>query len=279
MTVFVNGRFVPDSRAVVSAFDRGFLYGDGLFETIRIHRGRPFLLDRHLARLAAGAAFLQIPLAFTQGEIERVVVELLARNRAREAVLRLNLSRGSGPRGYSMRGAIHPTFIASVHPGVAPSEAKPCRWHLVTASVRVATGDSLSRFKTTNKLAHVLARAGAGRSGADEALMLNTAGQVAEAASANVFLVRGNRVATPSLASGALPGVTRGLVLELCRALRIEARETTVRPSDIARVDAVFLTLSSLGIVECASFDGRTFLLSPVVGRLWTAYVDALNRV
>lgn len=268
----INGHFVPSSKASVSVFDRSFLYGDGLFETLYVHERLPFRLDAHLNRLEHGARHLGIRLPFDRPSLSSLVSGLLARNAcATPSLLRFTLSRGVGPRGYSPRGADTPTLVIAQHP-VAASRPARQRWRLATASVRLPAGDVMARFKTCNKLPQILARAEAEAIGADEALLLNTGGWVAEAASSNLFWVRGGTVFTAPLASGILAGVTRAVVFELCAAMGVEVRECSLRPADLLRQDAVFLSLSSVGIVPASHLDGRKLATSPLVARLRRAY-------
>jgi len=279
MTVFLNGRFLPAEQASLSIFDRGFLYGDGLFETVRVFRGRPFLWAEHLARLTQGATRLGLRLPLAADELTGVAGELLRRNGLADATLRLALSRGPGPRGYSPLGADQPTLVLTVHaapPSDAPDPA-PCR--LVTAAYRVPCGDPLSTWKTSCKLLNVLARRDAELAGADEALLLNTAGRVAETTGANLFWFDGPALCTPDLAEGALAGVTRGHVLALARNLGWIVRETAALPSAVAAAEAVFLTNCSLGLREVVELDATPLGRDPRLGVLRAAYHDSIRRL
>ena len=183
MVVFLNGRFVAGEAARISILDRGFLYGDGLFETLRIIGGRPHAWEAHLERLERGAAFLKLRPPLTALEMRRAVEQLVLRNSLPDSVLRLTLTRGPGPRGYSPKNADSPTLLMTMHPVPA---TKPRGLRLVTSSFRLAAADPLAQFKTCNKLVHVLARAEAEARGADDALLLNTRGRLAEATSSNL---------------------------------------------------------------------------------------------
>ena len=174
MLVFLNGEFVPEQRAVVSIFDRGFLYGDGLFETIRVFNGKPFRWTHHLERLQRGAAYLKINAPFSVDALRGFADELVRKNKSPDSLLRLVVSRGAGPRGYSPAGAEHPSVVMSVHPPTNANPESPPAWRLITSSLRVAANDPLTRFKTCNKLPQILARAEADAAGVDEALLLNT---------------------------------------------------------------------------------------------------------
>ncbi|HMO66026.1 MAG TPA: aminotransferase class IV, partial [Verrucomicrobiota bacterium] len=171
MEVFLNGDFVPADAARVSVFDRSFLYGDGLFETIRCHDGLPFAWAWHLDRLHAGAEFLRLRLPFGDEALLEAALELLRRNGLADAMLRLHVSRGVGRRGYSPTGAGEPGVVITTHPAPEVSPEQPLRWRLVTAPFRVAAGDPLAPFKTSSRLLNVLARQRAEEAGADEALI------------------------------------------------------------------------------------------------------------
>src|SRR5438874_2265770 len=133
MRVFVNGQFVPEEEAVVSVLDRGFLYGDGLFEAVRIFNGQPFRWFQHLERLQRGAEFLGIKLPFSPDALRGFAEELILQNEMPDSLLRLTLSRGIGPRGYSPKGAEQPTIVMSLHPVPALHQEKAPRWRLVTS--------------------------------------------------------------------------------------------------------------------------------------------------
>lgn len=278
MLIFLNGQFVPEDRAVVSVFDRGFLYGDSLFETILIRRGRPFRWAQHLERLQHGAAFLKIRLPFTPAALRDFAGQLAARNALPDALLRLTLSRGVGRRGYSPRGADLPTLVMSLHPLPEPPSADPVCWKLITATHRLPVEESLGRFKTGNKLVQVLARAEAEAAGADEALLLNTADRVVEGAASNLFWIERDTLSTPPLTGGALPGVTRAVVLELGRRLKLKIRETDIAAAELRRADGLFLTLTSLGVVEAVAWDGVPLERSPLVERIRRAYAETVEQ-
>lgn len=271
MIVFLNGQFVPEEKAVVSVFDRGFLFGDGLFEAMLVRRGRIFRWEQHFERLRRGIEFLKLTVPWSGGELFRFSMQLIERNRLPDCLLRLNLSRGVTARGYSPKNAARPAVVLTLHPAPALDARRPARWRVITSSFRLPANDPLTAFKTANKLPEVMARAQADAAGADEAILLNPRGCVAEAASANVFWVRGNVVCTTPLASGALPGVTRAAIIELCVKMNIPWRERHARPADLARARGVFLTNTSMGVIEVASLDGRRLRRSPLVRTLWAA--------
>jgi aminodeoxychorismate lyase len=274
MTVFLNGRFIPEAQAVVPITDRGFLYGDGLFETLRVSRGQPLWWSRHFARLQRGAEFLQIVLPWAAEDLRKFAVKLIEQNTIPESVLRITLTRGSGSRGYSPKGANNPTLAMTLHP--MQPVLSPLR--LTTASLRVPANDPLASFKTANKLVQVLARAEAEARGADEALLLNTDGYVAEATASNLFWLADGAVCTPPVADGALAGLAREVVLEICRTRNIPVRELHLKPDDLLRVDGAFLTNSVAGIVPASELDGVSLNQSPFIGELRQWYEQALIR-
>ncbi len=272
MTVYLNGRFVAEADAKVSVFDRGFLYGDGLFETIRVYAGKPFRWPQHLQRLRKGAAFVGIVLGPTDTEMKGIAIELLLRNQMVDGILRIALSRGVGSRGYSPKGAESPTLVMSLHPVIAKPTREVPQWKVVTSAYRVAVGDPLLVIKSASRLLNVLARAEAEARGADESLFVNTDGHIAEAAGSNLFWIEGGTVCTPPLESGVLEGVTRGLVLEICRGLEIPVSIKNAAPSALLDTDGVFLSNSGLEIVEVGELDGKPLKRSPLLARLAESY-------
>jgi len=242
MIVFLNGQFVPEDQACVSIFDRGFLYGDGLFETLRVANGRLFRWEQHLERLRRGMEFLKLCLPFSPDQLTAWVNELIQRNQTREALLRLTLSRGVGPRGYSTRVADRPTVVMSLHAAPGIDASVPRRWRLVTSTVRLTAAGALASFKTCNKLTQIIARIEADAVEADEALLLNTEGWVVEGTSSNLFWIQRGNVFTPPLASGALPGITRAVVFELCEKMGLRCSETNVKAQQLHPSEGVFCT-------------------------------------
>jgi aminodeoxychorismate lyase len=278
MIVFVNGRFVSEEEAVVSVFDRSFLYGDGLFETMRVLNGVVFRWEQHWRRLERGAAFLKITLPPSSDSLRDSAAQLVARNEMPDGLLRLTLSRGIGRRGYSPKGAEQPMVIMSCHAGSPANLDNSPAWRLIVSSFRLPASEPLAQFKTCNKLPQILARAEADAAQADEALLLNTDGFVVEASSSNLFWIDDSTVCTPPLASGILPGVTREIVFELCPSLGLTTRQAAISAESIRSVQGVFLSLSSAGIAECVSLDGYSLRQSPLVQKIRAAYDELLRQ-
>ncbi len=277
MIVFLNGKFVPESKAVVSVFDRGFLYGDGLFEGMVISGGQPFRWAQHLERLERGLKFLQMALPIPADKLHEAALVLIRRNKMPDAMLRLSVSRGITARGYSPKGAVKPAVVMTLHPLPDFDGRKVPRWRVVLSSFRLPANDPLTSFKTANKLTQVLARAQADAAGANEALLLNTKGFLAEGTTSNIFWIKRGAVFTPPLAAGALAGVTRGAVFDICRARRLPVKEVNARPAALRAAEGVFLSLSSAGIVEIESLDGAPLGSSPVTAEIWRGYRALLD--
>jgi aminodeoxychorismate lyase len=278
MIVFLNGEFVPEDQAVVSIFDRSFRYGDGLFEAVRVRHGKLFRWPQHVQRLEHGAKFLRIALPCSAARMLEDAKKLIAMNESKEAVLRLQLSRGIGPRGYTPSGEEKPLVVMSLHPAPPRESLRGLRWKLTISSLRIAANDPLARHKTGSRILQVLAATEAHERGADESLLLNTNGEVTEGSTSNVFWIERDTVCTPPLTVGALPGVTRAIVLELCDVLGIPRRERTVHSEELLSCEGVFLSFTSRGIVEADSIDGKPLRHSPIMKRLWEEFEALLAR-
>lgn len=271
-SAYVQGRFVPAEEATVSVFDRGFILGDGLFETMRATGAVIPFWGRHLQRLLEGAADLGIPFHAESSGLSGIVTELLRRNALPESVVRIQLSRGRGGRGYSPGNAGPPTLVVTVHeaPTVPPGGAT---WRLHTASLRVQGRDPLACRKTGSRLRHILARAEAEAAGADEALLLTEDGTISEAAAANVFWLRGDAVFTPALEAGCLAGLTRSVLLTLLGRDGWRCSEVLAPAAELRQAEGVFLTLSTLGIVEAVALDGVVLPRSDRLNLIREAYL------
>jgi len=276
MIVFLNGQFVPEAQAVVPVNDRGFLYGDGLFETLRVRGGRPFRMAQHLERMTRGADFLKIKCPFTPKELVNFAEQLIEKNRMPEAVLRVTLTRGPGERGYTPQIDSRPTVVMTLH--AMPEAGAPIQWRLITSSHRIPAGDPLSSFKTANKLVHVIARMEAVEKDADEALLVNTNGEVVETASGNLFWIGGGKICTVPTSCGALPGITRAVVLEICQSLGLPVNERVTKPEALRKSEGIFITQSVLGIVPVTAFDGEPVARSPLVEIISRAYGEMLAK-
>jgi branched-chain amino acid aminotransferase len=279
----VNGNVVPAEQARVSVLDNGFTFGDAVYETLRTYRGRPFHLDRHLERLRASAGRLGFAAPFGDEVFARRLDELLARAGNEESYIRIILSRGEGDISYRFDRVTGPTLVMVVKPFEPPPERDYAEGiPIVIASVRRNHPRALDpAIKSNNLLNNILAvREGQGR-GAAEAILLNDLGEVAEGASSNVFVVKGGRVSTPPLDTGILSGITRRIVLDLCRELGIPAREETLIAADLFAADEVFITSTTKEAVPVRTIDGKqvgTGRPGPIQPRILQAYRDYALR-
>jgi aminodeoxychorismate lyase len=272
---FLNVGFSSASMARISAGDRGFLYGDGLFETIRVHDTRPFLWEWHMMRFTDGAESIGIALPQTTESLLGNVRELICRNDGPECIVRIALSRGVGERGYGVTGEEQPTLLITQHP-LLPTPAKPLS--LVSTSARVAVDDPMAKLKSANKLGSILAKREAAAQGADDGFILNSDGNVTEASSANLFWVEDGTLRTPPVSDGVLPGITRRLVIGLVSALGQAVREESVASDRLQQADAVFVTSAATGIVAVGQVDDAALDAHPLVGQLQDAYDAELAR-
>ncbi len=278
MLVYVNGELVPEAEARLSVFDRAFLYGDSLFETLRVCNGRVFRWNQHLDRLQRSATALGFPLPVAPADLRRAARQLLEANQTADALLRLTLTRGIGPRGYSPRGAHSPAVVMSLHEA-PPLEPEPVpTWQVVTSSLRVVPAERLTQHKTGSKWLQILARQEAEAAGADEALLLNTQGEVAEGAAANLFWVRGPILYTSPAAVGMLPGVTRAVLLEICAQQGFQVKKRLIQLNQLLNSDTLIFTNSAHGVVEGRSLDGRPFPGAPLVGQLRRLYIELVHK-
>jgi branched-subunit amino acid aminotransferase/4-amino-4-deoxychorismate lyase len=235
-------------------------------------------MAQHLERMVRGADFLKIKLPFTPKELHRFAEELIEKNNQPDAVLRVTLTRGSGERGYTPKNCGPATLVMSLHP-VPPLDPKSAvKCSLVTSAHRIPASEAGSSFKTTNKLLQVVARLDAEARGADEALLLNSNGEVAEAGAANLFWVYHEKICTVPTGRGVLPGITRAVVLEICQTLGFQTNKRVIKPEALRSADGIFLTQSVQGIVEVVTFDGEPVSRSPLVEKIHRSYCDMLAK-
>jgi len=279
----VNGNVVPAEQARVSVLDNGFTFGDAVYETLRTYAGRPFHLDRHLQRLRASAARLGFAAPFGDEVFARRLDELLARAGNEESYIRIILTRGEGDISYRFDRVQGPTLVMVVKPFEPPPERDYAEGiPVVIASVRRNHPRALDpAIKSNNLLNNILAvREGQAR-GAVETILLNDLGEVAEGASSNVFVVKGGRAATPPLAAGILSGITRRLVLDLCREAGVPAREETLLVADLFAADEVFITSTTKEAAPVRTIDGKPVgsgRPGPVHRRILQAYREYARR-
>jgi branched-chain amino acid aminotransferase len=259
MKIWLDGEIVDAKDAKISVLDHGLLYGDGLFEGIRIYASRVFRLDDHLRRLQTGAKAIGLEIPGGVSEVEKIVLDTARAYGEREAYIRLVVTRGVGALGVDPLSCHDPKVICIATSIALYSAEKLARGlDMVTASLRRPGADVLDpAVKSLNYLNNVLAKREAVLQGADEALLLNARGHVAEASVANVFMVRDGVLSTPLVSDGALPGITRASVLEIAAELGIAQREQTLGRFDLLGADEMFLTGSGARIAPVRSLDGQ----------------------
>lgn len=257
MLVYVNGHFLPKEEATVSVFDHGFLYGDGIYETLRSYGGRIFLLQKHLSRLRQSADAVSLALPLPAEKIGEALRESITVNKLQDAYLRLHISRGPGEIGLDPSLCPAPTMIIVAKPfhdyprelfenGVSVSVVQTRRNHPLALPPSV---------KSTNFLNNILAKIESLRAGAYEGILLNWKGYVAEGTISNIFAVKKGTLLTPSLDCGILEGVTRDLVLHLARTAGIKTRELQMRLRELQNADECFITNSTIEIMPVTSVD------------------------
>jgi branched-chain amino acid aminotransferase len=254
MLAYINGRYQDEADPAISIFDRSFRYGDGLFETIRITGGKPFLWKRHFLRLNLGATYLRFNREAIDG-LENVAESMIQRNRITDGVLRIQISRGIGARGYSPRDADSPFVVITTQSGLL---SPPEKLRLLTTKFRVMADEPWTQLKTANRLQNVLARSEADDAEVDDVLILNHRWTISSASAANVFCIRGETLLTPPLAAGCIAGTTRAFVIHAARKIGIEVREQELTLEDFHQSEAAFLTSAGILVGPIESLDSKT---------------------
>ncbi len=259
MKVWIDGKIVNESEARVPVTDHGLLYGDGLFEGMRVIAGRVFRIERHLARLQVGARILALDLPYSIEEIRSIVEDTVRAFGEREAYIRLLVTRGVGPLGVDPTTCPRANVVCIVNTiKLFSEEQREAGLEMITSSLRRPGADMLDvRVKSLNYLNSVLAKLEAKQRGADEALLLNARGHISEAAVANIFVLRGKTLLTPPTSDGCLEGITRQAVMELAAARGYSVVERSIGRADLFAADEVFLTGSGAGVVAVRALDGR----------------------
>ena len=259
MQIYIDGELVPRERATVSVFDHGLLYGDGVFEGIRIYARRIFRLDAHLDRLYASAHAIGLRIPLRRDALEAAVRDTVRANRQERGYIRLVVTRGEGPLGLDPLTCAHPRVIIIVTDLAIYTEALYAAGiRVITAATRQVPNASIdARVKSLNYLKNVLARLEAHQAGAAEALMLSAEGHVAECTADNVFVVKGDRLLTPPASDGALDGITAAVIRELAPEVGLRYAAERLERYDIYNADECFLTGTGAEVVPVIALDGR----------------------
>jgi branched-chain amino acid aminotransferase len=277
MLAYLNGRFVAKEDAMVSVYDHGFLYGDGIYETMRAYGGKIFLLNRHLSRLKLSADAISLPLPLQLEKIGSALIESLTVNKLREAYVRIQISRGTGEIGLDPALCPAPTMVILVKP-FKDYPAELYRNGVAVAVVKTRRNHPLAQdpaIKSTNFLNNILAKMESLKAGAYEGIMLNWKGYVAEGTISNIFSVKKGVLHTPHLDTGILEGITRDLVLYLANKNKIKVQQALMRPGDLYRADECFITNTTIEVMPVTSVDGKMVgsgMPGPVTAKLMNAY-------
>ncbi len=273
--VFFNGLFTPLRDARVSVLDRGFCYGDGLFETMRAYSNRVFRIDAHLDRLFRSAEMIFLDLPMTRGEVRKAITETLERNECPDAIIRLTVSRGEHSPGLKIDPDISPTVVVFVR----PFEPLPRKWYAEGIKITLfpnsagRTGGLREQVKSCNYLSQVIIRELSAKDGAYEGIMLDERNLITEGTTSNIFIVTNGTLRTPTLNEYVLAGITRKTVLEVARDRGIPSYEENLTREDVYQADEVFLTNTGIEILPVRMADdrivgeGRPGALTRLLGR------------
>jgi branched-chain amino acid aminotransferase len=282
-TVNVNGRITPECEAVISVFDHGFLYGEGVYETMRTYHGRPFLFDRHMRRLRRSASMIELPLPFSD---DQLAAQIRATQDAAkldgEAYIRVLVTRGVGELTYDLNATPNPSLVIIVKPQVdPPADAYDKGVRVVIVDiVRNHPATVNPMIKSNNLMNSALAMQQALRSHAFEGVMRNYKGELTECTTANLFIVKNNVVLTPPLEAGLLPGITREYLFDVGKDIGVEVTETILGDDDLFRADEAFLTSTTRELVPIVTVNDRMVgngRPGPVTWKLLNAFRRVAN--
>ncbi|BDI31370.1 branched chain amino acid aminotransferase [Capsulimonas corticalis] len=274
----INGELIPKEQAFVPLYDHGMLYGDGLFEGIRVYNNRVFKLDEHVARLYYSAKALNIELKVDQATLRKSIVETVKANGHRNGYIRVTVTRGVGlgldPKHMKSGANV---YISCEQLALYPQEMYENGLIVVTVSTRLPSPDVIDpRVKCTGKyINNIMAKAEANRYGAGEGLMLTREGYVGEATGDNIFLIKNGAITTPPASIGILQGITRDTVIELAKAVGLAVSEPIITQYDVYNADEVFLTGTAAEVIPAVEFDGRKIgdgKPGPITRQLIAAY-------
>ncbi|MGD9850929.1 MAG: aminotransferase class IV [Nitrospirales bacterium] len=283
MWVYVNGNYVPEKEATISVFDHGFLYGDGVYETLRIYQGRPFLLDRHLVRLRHSCELIGLGSPLRDEEWRPILAGMLHRNQLFDAGFRLTISRGAGEMGIDPGLCPFPTVVVMAK--VLSSYSRELREQGVRLELVSVRRNPLAaqspQIKSLSFLNNILAKQEAAQAGAFDALMLNMDQHVTECTTSNIFFVKQGTLCTPSAECGILKGITREVIMELARDLGLSVEEGHYGVDALLQADECFITNTGMEVMPVSQI-GQNVIgagkAGPMAMSLWRAFQDNLSR-
>ncbi|MCS6955059.1 MAG: branched-chain-amino-acid transaminase [Candidatus Calescibacterium sp.] len=284
MKVFINGKLLNKEEAKISVWDHGFLYGDGVFEGIRVYNNSIFKLDEHLIRLYDSARVIELSIPYTYEEMKNHLINTVKINLEEEkienAYIRLVVSRGEGDLGLDPRKCKNPTVIIIVDKiQLYPKEFYEKGLKLIISSYRRPSADILSpRIKSLNYLNNILAKIEANNANAQEAIMLNQNGYITECTADNIFIVHNGKVKTPPAYVGILEGITRESVLQMCKELNIESEEVIIDVKDLLTAQEVFITGTGAEIVPIKQINNIEFNIGKTTQKLIEYFPEFVRK-
>lgn len=259
MKVYIDGKLVEKNEAKISVFDHGLLYGDGVFEGIRSYNGLVFRLNEHIDRLYESAHAIMLKIPLSKNQLLETVIEVLKANKLADAYIRLVVTRGDGDLGLDPRKCKKPSIII-IADKITLYREELCQkgLELITVPTQRNVPEALNpQIKSLNYLNNILAKIEATNAGAEEAVMLNIHGYVAECTGVNIFIVKRSRLFTPPTYVGILKGITRQVVMDIATRLKIETHEEVLTRHDLFNAQEMFLTGTAAEIIPVAKVDGR----------------------
>lgn len=257
--IFLGGEYVKKEDAKVSVYDHGFLYGDGVFEGIRVYSGNIFRFREHLERLYRSAKSIMLEIPYSYEELSDIIIQTVQKNNFSDAYIRVVISRGQGDLGLDPFSCNNPQLVVIVEQlAIYPKHLYNSGLEIVSVGSRRNAPDVLSpKLKSLNYLNNILVKIEANLAGASEALMMNNQGYIAECSADNIFIVKGNQMFTPPGYIGALEGITRGAILDIAAELGYEVKEEPFTRHDVYTADEVFLTGTAAEVIAVVKVDGR----------------------
>jgi len=279
MFVYLNGKIVPAKEAVVSVFDHGFLYGDGVYETMKVYDGVVFMIDEHLQRLYRSASLIGLTIPSVSDGLKIAIYETLMANSLRNAYVRVTVSRGPGAIGLDPDFCPVPTVVIIME----DFKEYPAAYYkngisLIIPETRRNLKEAINpQIKSLNFLNNILAKIEAKKKNAYEAVMLNADGNLTEGTISNIAFYKNNTLCTPSIACGILDGITRGIVLDLARREGLQVKEGTFTKEEIYGAQEVFITNTTMEVMPVSKIDDRTYPVGKIAGLLRTLYRQEAN--